>query len=197
MLKKTLAMLALSSLSLVAAAEEVPYKIDSSHTFPSFEADHMGGLSVWRGKFNETEGKVLFDKKAKTGSVEIHIKTDSIDFGFDKMNAHAKKDDIFNVAKYPLAIYKGKLAGFNGEAPTEVQGELTLHGVTKPVNLKLNSFKCIQHPMLKREVCGADAEASFNRADFGIDYGVKYGFDMNVKLRIQVEAMVDVDATKE
>lgn len=197
MLKKSLVILALAGLSSAVMAEEVIYKIDSSHTFPSFEADHMGGLSVWRGKFNETEGSVVYDKQAKTGSVDIRVKTESIDFGFDKMNAHAKKDDIFDVAKYPQATYKGKLAGFNANGPTEVVGELTLHGVTKPLTLKLNSFKCIQHPMLKREVCGADAEASFNRADFGIDYGSKYGFDMNVKLRIQVEAMVDVDAMKQ
>ena len=68
-------------------------------------------------------------------------------------------------------------------------GELTLHGVTKPVTLTLNKFTCIQHPMLKREVCGGDASASFNRADFGIDYGAKYGFSMETKLAIQVEAV--------
>jgi polyisoprenoid-binding protein YceI len=71
--------------------------------------------------------------------------------------------------------------------PTEVEGELTLHGVTKPVLLKINQFKCMVNPMSKKEVCGADAEGTFSRADFGIDYGKQYGFKQEVKLRIEVE----------
>jgi polyisoprenoid-binding protein YceI len=95
---------------------------------------------------------------------------------------------MFDVAKYPTANYKGKIV-FKGDVPSTVDGELTLHGVTKPVTLHINSFKCIQHPMLKREVCGADASATFNRADFGVDYGIKMGFKPEVKLAIQVEAV--------
>jgi len=66
---------------------------------------------------------------------------------------------------------------------------LTLHGVTKPVTLTINSFKCIQHPMLKKQVCGADASGSFNRADFGVNYGQQYGFKQDVLLHIQVEGV--------
>ena len=70
-----------------------------------------------------------------------------------------------------------------------VEGDLTLLGVTKPVNLTINQFKCIMHPMLKREVCGADASAQFKRTDFGLDYGVAMGFSPDVTLAIQVEAV--------
>jgi polyisoprenoid-binding protein YceI len=69
-----------------------------------------------------------------------------------------------------------------------VRGELTLHGVTRPLNLKINSFLCKLTPLSKKERCGADASATFDRADFGISYGDKYGFNMQVKLAIQVEA---------
>ena len=65
----------------------------------------------------------------------------------------------------------------------------TMHGVTKPVTLKINRFLCKINPMLQREVCGADAEATINRADFGVSYGQAYGFDMTVTLRIQVEGV--------
>jgi polyisoprenoid-binding protein YceI len=68
-------------------------------------------------------------------------------------------------------------------------GELTLHGVTKPVNLKIVSWKCFTNPMVKKEVCGSDSIATFNRADFGIDYGKAYGFNMPVTLRIQAEGV--------
>jgi polyisoprenoid-binding protein YceI len=62
-----------------------------------------------------------------------------------------------------------------------------MHGVTKPVTLKIDSFKCVQNPMSKKEVCGANATGTINRADFGVNYGDKYGFKMDVKLEIQVE----------
>jgi polyisoprenoid-binding protein YceI len=70
-----------------------------------------------------------------------------------------------------------------------VEGEFTLLGVTKPLTLTINKFKCMQHPMLKREVCGADASANFKRTDFGLDYGISYGFSPDVKLEISVEAL--------
>jgi polyisoprenoid-binding protein YceI len=165
------------------------YAIEPNHTFPSFEADHMGGLSIWRGKFTNTSGNIVLDRAAKTGSVDITIDASTLDFGHAKMSEHAKGPDMFDVAKFPTATYKSKSITFKGDKPVSVDGELTLHGVTKPVKLAINQFKCIQHPMFKREVCGADASASFNRSDFGIDYGVQMGFNPTVKLAIQVEAL--------
>ena len=184
---KHLALLAVAFASSAAFAADT-YKIDSNHTYPSFEADHFGGLSNWRGKFEKTEGTIVVDRANKTGTVDITIDANSLDFGHAKMNEHAKGPDMFDVAKYPNATYKGKIV-FKGDVPSTVDGQLTLHGVTKPVTLTINQFKCIQHPMLKREVCGADASATFNRADFGVDYGIKMGFKPEVKLAIQVEAV--------
>jgi len=173
--------------SATALAAPVTYVLDPHHTYPSFEADHMGGLSVWRGKFTETTGKVVYDKEAKSGTIDITVDMNSIDFGMAKMDEHAKSPDIFDVAKYPTAVYTGKFTKFNGAAPTEAQGTLTLHGVTKPVTLTINSFLCKPSPMTKKEVCGADASTTFNRSDFGVNYGDAYGFKMGVKLLIQVE----------
>jgi polyisoprenoid-binding protein YceI len=187
-MKKLLGAL-LSTVTMAAAsAAPVAYTIDPTHTFPSFEADHMG-VSVWRGKFNKTTGQVTLDKAASTGTIDVTIDANSVDFGLAIMNDKAKSAELFDTAKYPQARYKGKLDGFVNGAPTQVLGELTLHGVTKPVALKINSFKCIPHPMLKRDLCGADAVATFNREDFGIDAGKPYGFKMDVTLRIQVEAV--------
>jgi polyisoprenoid-binding protein YceI len=170
-----------------AFAAPVTYTIDPSHTYPSFEADHFGGLSVWRGKFDATSGKVVYDKDAKAGSIEVTVDMSSIDFGMPKLNEHAKSDQIFDVAKFPTATFSGKFTKFSGASPTEAQGSLTLHGVTKPVTLSINSFKCMQNPMSKKEVCGADVSSTINRADFGVSYGQQYGFKQEVKLQIQVE----------
>lgn len=171
-----------------ALAAPAKYTIDSDHTFPSFKADHLGGLSNWRGKFNKTSGSVVLDKEAQTGSIEVKIDTASIDFGHDKLNEHAKSPDMFDVAKFPTATYTGKLVKFKNGAPTEAEGTLTLHGVTKPVTLKINSFVCKPHPIKKKEVCGADATATINREEFGVGYGKAYGFKMDTELQIQVEA---------
>ena len=171
-----------------ALAVPVTYTLDPSHTFPSFEADHMGGMSTWRGKFTKTSGTVTLDRAAKTGSLEITIDATSLDFGHVKMNEHAKGPDMFNVEKYPTATYKAKTFKYDGDKPIEVDGELTLLGVTKPVVLKINKFVCVMHPMLKREVCGGDASAEFKRTDFGLSYGTPR-FAPEVKLQIQVEAI--------
>lgn len=164
------------------------YNIESNHTYPSFEADHLGGVSVWRGKFTKTSGKIVLDKAAKTGSVDITIDANSLDFGHDKMNSHAKSNEMFDVSQFPNATYKSKSINFSGDQPVSVDGELTLHGVTRPVKLAINKFKCIMHPMVKKEVCGADASAEFKRTDFGINYGTPF-FSPDVKLAIQVEAL--------
>jgi polyisoprenoid-binding protein YceI len=180
------AMLALVTGSAVAAP--VTYNVDPNHTYPSFQADHLGGLSNWRGKFNKSSGTITLDKEKGTGKVEITVDTSSINFGMPKLDEHAKSAEIFDVAKFPTATYKGTLTKFKDGAPTEVEGQFTLHGVTKPLTLKIDQFKCMMHPMNKKEVCGADATATFNRADFGVNYGDKYGFNQEVKLQIQVEA---------
>jgi polyisoprenoid-binding protein YceI len=181
--------LAVASLAAGAAlAAPVTYTVDPAHTYPSFEADHFGGLSVWRGKFDSSSGTIVLDKEAGTGTVNISVDTASIDFGHAKLNEHTKSPEMFDVQKYPTATYKGTLAGFKNGAPTEVRGELTLHGVTRPLNLTVNSFVCKPTPPANKERCGADASATINRADYGISYGEKYGFNMAVKLAIQVEA---------
>jgi polyisoprenoid-binding protein YceI len=172
----------------VAGAAPATYNIDPQHTYPSFEADHMGGMSIWRGKFNSTSGKVVLDVAAKTGEVDVAIDTASVNFGNDKMNEHARGPDMFDVAKFPKATYKGKVSKWNGDAPAEIDGQFTLKGVTKPLKLTVNSFLCKPNPMTRKESCGADASASFQRDAFGLDYGKSFGFKMDTKILISIEA---------
>ena len=172
-----------------AAAAPVTYEVDADHTHPSFEADHFGGLSVWRGLFKKTSGSIVMDKAAGTGSVDITVDMKSATVGQDKVDEVLAGPDYFDAAKYPTARYQGALGGFVDGAPTRVTGTLTLHGVIKPVDLKVLSFKCVEHPLLKREWCGADAYAVIKRDDFGMASGKDWGFHMEVTLRIQVEAI--------
>jgi polyisoprenoid-binding protein YceI len=177
-------------LSASATSAPLRYTLDPAHTFPSFEADHMG-MSIWRGKLDHSQGWVELDKAAGAGSVEVSIALDSIDFGQKQLNAWARGKDFFDAARYPRAVYKGQLAGFVDGAPTRVDGTLSLHGVTLPLTLRIDHFKCMPHPLNKRDWCGANALGSFDRSAFGLDAGKSYGFDMQVALRIQVEAVRD------
>ncbi len=132
---------------------------------------------------------MLYDKTAGAGTVEIVTELASVDFGMDALAAWARGKDFFDVNKHPRAVFKGGLQSPVNGVPTQLVGELTLHGVTRPLTLVVHSLKCIQHPVFKRDYCGADASASFNRDDFGLGAGKEYGFQMKVDLRIQAEAI--------
>lgn len=172
-----------------AVAAPVTYKIDPDHTYPSFEADHLGGLSVWRGKMNKSAGTVTLDKAGNSGEVDVAIDLGSIDFGQKQLERWAVGPQFFDAKKHPKARYQGRLDNFVNGAPTQVVGELAMRGVTRPLKLKIDSFKCVPHPLLKRDLCGADAVGSFNREDYGLGAFKDWGFKMDVLLRIQVEAL--------
>ena len=187
---KQLIPLALALAAGTTAAAPASYTIDPTHTYPSFEADHMG-ISTWRGKMKKSSGKLVYDKATGTGTVEITTELASIDFGQDQLNAWARGKDFFDVTKFPRAVYKGRLETPVDGVPTQVVGEFTLHGVTRPMSLKIHRLKCVPHPMLKRDYCGADATGTFDREAFGLAAGKEWGFKMEVDLRIQAEAIAD------
>jgi len=169
-------------------AAPVTYTIDPAHTYPAFEADHFGGLSIWRGKFKTTSGKVVLDLAARTGEVDVTVQTASVDFGNAEMDKHAKAADMFDVAVFPTATYKGRISKWNGDAPAEVDGQFTLKGVTRPLKLTIHSFLCKPNPLTRKETCGADASATFMRDAYNMDYGKSLGFKMDTKLLISIEA---------
>ena len=183
--RRLLPLLFAAAMPFATAADK--YNFDPTHTFPNFEADHMG-ISTFRGKFTKTSGSVTLDRAARTGSMEAVIDAASIDVGNAALNKHSQNADMFNVEKFPTITYKGTAIKFEGDKPVAVEGELTLLGVTKPVSLTIEKFKCIIHPRFKREVCGADVRGSFKRTDFGMAYGTPM-FSPDVTLAIQVEAI--------
>lgn len=189
-LRQFLSAAAIAAVSLPVCAAPENYSIDPMHTYPSIEFPHMG-ISVWRGKFNRTTGKIALDRAAKSGTVEVTIDVSSINFGLAAMDEKARSDDFFDTAKFPTATYKGSIR-FSGDKPQTVEGQITIRGVTRPTTLSIKLFNCMPHPMLKREVCGADAEGELNWSEYGMkmsQYG--QGDAGKVRLRIQVEAIKD------
>jgi polyisoprenoid-binding protein YceI len=182
------ALLAMAVVALAPGAHAAPerYAIDPDHTYPSLEFPHMG-ISVWRGKFNKTRGSVVLDRAARSGSVDVTVDAASIDFGHKVMNEVALGAEWLNVEMHPTLRYLGTIR-FEGDTPAAVDGKLTFLGVTRPVELRIHAFKCISHPLFRREVCGADASGGLDRAEFGLKQGTEGGAGRTT-LRIQVEAM--------
>lgn len=187
-MRKTIALIVLAA-ALPASAEVETYAIDSSHTFPAFEVRHMG-LSLQRGRFNKTTGKVTLDAVARTGSIEISIDANSIDTGLESLEAALRSADFFDVAKYPGITFKSSSLAFEGEVVKTAEGELSMHGVTRPVTLTGESFSCGTHPMLKKKMCGGEFVARIKRSDWNMKYGIP-GVADEVVLRINVEALKD------
>jgi polyisoprenoid-binding protein YceI len=178
----------LAALPLAAPAEPVRYRIDPEHTYPSIEFSHLG-ISVWRGKFNSTRGEVVLDREARTGSVRIEVDTASIDFGHEGMNEAARSDKFFDVERHPSATYEGTIR-FAAGRPAAVEGRVTIMGVTRPLDLEIGLFNCIPHPILKRELCGADAEGELDWSRYGMKMSAwGKGEAGRVRLRIQAEAL--------
>jgi polyisoprenoid-binding protein YceI len=169
-----------------ALADPQVYTIDPGHTYPTFFVPHQG-VSHWSGKFNKTSGKVWLDREHSTGKIDITIETSSINFGLPILDRMMQGVDYFDTAKYPTATYKSDTITFSNGMPVSADGQLTLKGVTKPVKLKIDHFTCKKNPMVNREVCGGDASADFDRAQFGLTKAVEGG-DSTVRLVIQVEA---------
>jgi polyisoprenoid-binding protein YceI len=180
--------LGLAAGAALAAPES--YTIDSNHTFPSFEISHMG-FSIQRGRFNETTGRITLDRAAKQATVDITIAAKSIDTGLDKLEEHLRKADFFDVEKYPTIAFKSTKATFQGDVLTGLDGQLTLHGKTQPVSLKVTQFKCGTNAIYKKEWCGAEATATIKRSDFGITIYPPPALGEEVKLFLQVEAAKD------
>lgn len=187
-MNKLLAALLASLLAAPACAAD-NYTIDSRHTFPVFEVNHMG-FSTQRGRFNKSSGKVILDTAAKKGSVELVIETASLDMGLDKWDEHMKSDDFFNVAQFPTMRFTSDKLVFEGDKVVAAEGSFTLLGVTKPMTLTVSNFRCAPHPMVKKPACGADITATLKRSEFGMSKYVP-GVSDEVRISAPVEAIKD------
>ena len=196
MRKPLLAGILLAACPLAAQAQAENYKVDSLHSFPHFGVEHFGVTTMW-GRFDKMSGSFTIDRAAKKASVELTIETASVTTGDNDKGSrprsrdeHLRQADFFNTAEFPRMTYKSTNVKFNGDAPSEIEGQLTLLGVTKPVTIKIDKWVCREHPMNKRAMCGGDASGSFKRTDFGMKYGVPALSD-EVKLKIGFEAYKD------
>ena len=171
-----------AAFSAPAFAAPETFTLDANHTYPRFSYSHLG-FSTQQSRFNKTTGKVVLDKAAKTGSVDITIDTKSIDTGSDLFNEHIQAEDFLDTAKYPTATFKSTKVTFDGDKPATIEGDLTLKGVTKKVTLTVTRFLAMPHPMQKKDAIGADAHTVVKRTDFNMG---KYAPHVSDEVRIDI-----------
>jgi len=163
------------------------YVIDSRHTFPVFEVSHYG-FSLQRGRFGKVTGTLVLDHETNRGSIEVVIDTASIDMGFDEWSKQMRGERFFQVEKFPSATFVARDFALVADRPSMVAGELSLLGTTRPVLVEVTRWRCARHPMLPRELCGADIQATIRRSEFGMGYGTP-GIADEVRLAIPIEAI--------
>jgi polyisoprenoid-binding protein YceI len=188
-MKKTAVAVVCTLLAGSALAAPESYTIDSRHTYPIFEVNHLG-FSTQRGRFNKAAGKITLDRAAKSGSVELTIDTASIDMGAEDWDKHMRSDEFFNVEKFPTMSFKSTKMVFDGDKLVGAEGNFTLLGVTKPVKLTVTGLNCGVHPINKKNVCGADTSTTIKRSEFGMTKYVP-GVSDEVKIFVPVEAVKD------
>jgi polyisoprenoid-binding protein YceI len=171
-----------------APAQTPTYLIDPTHTFVVFEVDH-GGLSTLRGRFDRKQGSVRFDRAARTGSADITIDLASVSTGVPALDRQLKGADFFGVEGAPNARFVAEAFTFNGDRVSAVPGQLTLRGQTQPITLTATNFNCYGHPMLLRQVCGGDFEATIARSAWGLGPPAGTAWPDRVRLLVQIEAI--------
>jgi len=186
-MKHLATLISLAVCTTAAQAAPETYVIDNNHTFPLFTYSHFG-YSSQTHKFDKTSGKVVLDRVAKTGSADIVIDATSINTGIPLFNEHLQDQDFFDTARYPTITFKSGKMSFKGGQPVSLSGDLTIKGVTQPVTLTITHFKCMPHPMMKVEACGANASTQVKRSAFNMGKYVPNVSD-EVTLTLSIEAL--------
>jgi len=174
-----------SALALAApAAFAATYTLDPGHTQVVFSWNHFG-YSNPTAQFGKIDGTLEFDAANPTkSSVKVTIPLASVNSNVDKLNEHLGSPDFFDAAKFPDAVFKStKVEKGASESQLKVTGDLTLHGVTKPVVLDVTINKVGEHPMRKAPAAGFDATTTLKRTEFGIG---KYAPMVSDDIRIHI-----------
>jgi polyisoprenoid-binding protein YceI len=168
----------LFALPLAVAAQAETYKLDPYHTIPHFSLEYWGYGTII-GRFDKASGTFPIDRAAKKGGLEFAIEAASLTTGDGDKGArprsrdeHLRSPDFFNVAEFPRIAFKSTNVKFSGDAPAEVEGQVTLLGTTKPLTFKIDRWVCKDHPVYKKPTCGGNASAVLKRSEFGMKYAV-------------------------
>ena len=188
-MRRSILLFALLASAGMAQATPVRYDLDARHTQVRFGWSHFG-FSHQQGRFDQVDAQFQFDAADPTHStLSVTIPIASIDTGVPALDEHLKSADFFDAARFPTATFKSTRVEAAGPRALKVSGDLTLHGVTKPVVLDVTINEVGPYPMGGRPAAGFDATATLKRSDFGITQYVPKVSD-EIALSITTEAHV-------
>ncbi len=170
---RTTAALVLAAVFLMAAgvaahAQPQRYVFDPAHSFLGIAWQHFG-FSTSYGNFAKFDGELLLDEeKPENSSLEVTIAIDSLRVSTEGFRKHLLGPDFFDAEEFPTARFVSRKVVRTGEGTAQVEGDLTLHGVTKPVTLMVRLNKLAVHPMRKVKAAGFEARAMIRRSEFGM-----------------------------
>jgi polyisoprenoid-binding protein YceI len=162
------------------------YLTDPEHTFVSFSYKHLG-YSIQTSRFDKVNGTITVNDSMDGGTIDIAIETGSVSTGSDTFNKLLKTEDYFNSEKFPIAKFTSRKIIFNNQAISSLSGELTIKGITKPINIEVNNFACSRNFITLKYMCGANASAKLNRSEFDLGKYVPFVGD-EISLNIAIEA---------
>lgn len=169
------------------------YQLDPTHTNILFHANHFG-FSNPSGHFGITTGTLTIDDKDPSkDAVDVTIDVKSLLTGVPKLDEHLKSKDFLDADKFPTMTFKSTKVEATGET-AKVTGDLTLHGVTKPVTLDVKLNKQGEHPMLHKAAVGFTASGMLKRSDFGIS---AYVPNVSDEIRIDIETEAEKAETND
>lgn len=168
-----------------AQAAEI-YIADPEHTFVSFSYKHLG-YSIQTSRFDKVNGTITLNDQMDGGIVGIEIETNSVSTGSDTFNKLLRTEDYFYSEKFPVARFTSDKVVFNNQAITSLSGELTLKGITKPINIEVSNFACSRNFITLKYMCGANASAKLSRSEFDLGKYVPFVGD-EIILSIVIEA---------
>ena len=191
---KCLLVAGLLGAAVSAQAASVTYKLDPNHTMVLFSWNHFG-YSNPTADLGLGEGTIVFDEQHPAqSSVRVTLPLARLDTHVPALDEHLKKADFFDAAKYPVVTFASRKVEALGDDKFKITGDLTVHGVTRPVVLDATLNRVGPHPMSKAQSIGFDATATLKRSDFGVGAYVPNVSD-EVHVRITTEGSVPKAAT--
>jgi polyisoprenoid-binding protein YceI len=190
-MRSALVLGALTLFSAAAQAEATPWTIDANHSQTTFVVPHMM-VSEVEGQFREIKGDVKLDEKNLTkSSVEITIPAASMDTGNADRDKHLKSAEFFDVTKFPNIVFKSSKIAKAGNA-YKLTGDLTIHGVTKPITVDGTISEPVKNPWGK-QVRAVKINGKLNRRDYGLTWnksldkgGVLVGDEVTLNIRLEL-----------
>ena len=167
------------------------WQIDPAHTNVTVAVRHMA-ISTVRGRFTSgAEGTIEYDPQAPDrAQVELRIKAASIDTGDAKRDGHLRSPDFLDAEQYPEITFKSTKIERQGGDDWLAHGELTIRGVTKPVEVKVETLGVVEDPYVKQRV-GFDATARIDRRDWGLVWNMPVPSGLLVGEQVKIEFSVE------